>query len=495
MVGINDLQEQTLREEINKVPFVKSLEKSNVRLFRGGIRPEPHDPKNKLGSRWSLTCSAEEALVLFLRLAIISADQAENIVNGVVMSCKSGIVSVSVWVKPSAPSMAISSLGRALAQSASQVLWSNRELIHSFQKRHDKAEEKEKNTPKNKEKKKPKKENKQQEKKDNTHVHNTEQLPAILVHGNGTKPLPKQTTTKTTNMTNRQHYQQGPTHAQMPLHYGTSVQDPAHASDYVMLNGQNQPQTVGWQATEMYPMHQTPTQHASAQSDPNKWQQVSGWDQAMETPGNAGFTAPAGLFFGLQSSAPNMNSSAAKAAEVRAVLREACASEDFSRIQAAVREAESNGMSAEAAHGGRKLAQMRMYGIDPGVNPGVNFSPTSGYPLNTWNASPTSVPPPPIPTQRPQPARPSGHQKKASEDIDVLGLMMEAEERRRASMEDQIGRPWTEISPYNATPTADNAEWPSMGQALTREGSKSSLTSLSSWVDVQEGKSESSASM
>jgi len=135
---------------------------------------------------------------------------------------------------------------------------------------------------------------------------------------------------------------------------------------------------------------------------------------------------------------------------------------------------------------------MSTYGINLNVNPGVNsFIPTSGFPVNTWNASPASMPPPPVPTQRPQPAR-AGHQKKASEDIDVLGLMMEAEERRRASMEDQ-GRPaaaWTEISTANATQAVDKAEWPSMGETLVREDSKSSL---SSWIDVQEGKSESSA--
>jgi len=120
---------------------------------------------------------------LFLRLAIISADQAENIVNGVVMSCKGGIVTVSVWVKPAAASMAISSLGRALAQSASQILWTNRELTHSLTvlKRHEEVEEKEKNTPKTKDKKKSKKENKQQEKKDDAPVLEAEQLPAILV--------------------------------------------------------------------------------------------------------------------------------------------------------------------------------------------------------------------------------------------------------------------------------------------------------------------------
>jgi len=132
------------------------------------------------------------------------------------------------------------------------------------------------------------------------------------VHGNGTKPPPKETATKTTNMTNRQYYQQGPTHAQVPLQYGASPSDPMYTSGYVMLNGQNQPQTVGWQATgpEMYPMHQPPTHLAPAQNDPNNWQQqVSGWDQATELSVNSGFTAPAGLFFGLQSSAANIDSS------------------------------------------------------------------------------------------------------------------------------------------------------------------------------------------
>lgn len=225
-------------------------------------------------------------------------------------------------------------------------------------------------------------------------------------------------------------------------------------------------------------------------------------------------------------------------AEVRAELRLACMAEDFNRIQVAVYDAERLGMMDEAARGGRRLVQMRMFVAAKTMNQEeqaqASFQAMAAA-REGWEqargqvhvsggagVSGTGM----LPWGVAQPTKPSHHPKGSGQrdslDDDVLGLVQQVEEQRRA--EEQTG--FESSTPIQAeglpTPTSsvgedqndeddshtrfDPSAWvghtqeacnsahgtltPSVGSAEVRDSDSAkdsgSADSLSSWVAVDD---------
>jgi len=402
-----------------------------------------------------VACCVGEALSVLIALAASAAEQPGNMVNGIAMTCKGATVTVAVWLHSAADTQSVVRVGQAFASKAAEVMWSTSEMIHTSNRRKDNASKDSKgkegkNAPANR-------------------APEEASVAPVQVCGQCIDPVVQAAAEKAAEAERADK-------AQAPV-YTPSGETPGWGTSTA-------PATRAHQLPEPAQSYTPDVTHIPAQPrttmPPPMPANAHVYSGAIAPPVLAGpagwthlptdYTAPGG--FPTSSTLPSWNNSVSgwpsvpivqpqvvgtgvTPAEVRAELRSACMAEDFNRIQAAVYEADRLGMMDEAARGGRRLVQMRMFTAAQTMNqeeqaqasflamdaaregweqargqgPVAGGAGVSGTGMLPWGVA--------------QPTKPSHHPKGSEQrysigdDDDVLGLVQRVEDQRRA--EEQTG--------------------------------------------------------